>query len=217
VSEELPKDLPPDRKVRKKKVKQATEETIKTAVESLKEGKASEPIKLTEEPKPYKTPGRKSKLTPETQAKIIEGISKGGTLKMSALAAGVDENTAYDWIKYARQYEETQEPRLKPYHDFRMAIQKAEQDCNLFYVEKLKERAAVGDTKAIAFHLERRASEAYAPKGTGTTENNVHLHLSDDAVKQLTEAWLKKREEPSERIVDVQVTKMSDDVNTASE
>lgn len=53
--------------------------------------------------RPARPVGRRSKLTPERHAIIVEAIRDGATLDAAAGAAGVDERTLYRWLADAEQ------------------------------------------------------------------------------------------------------------------
>ncbi|MGD9890580.1 MAG: hypothetical protein AB7R89_11125 [Dehalococcoidia bacterium] len=62
--------------------------------------------------------GRKTKLTPETQATIVAAIRKGAFAYIAAEAAGIDNSTFYLWLKQGEHGRE-------PYRTFRETVLRA--------------------------------------------------------------------------------------------
>lgn len=62
-------------------------------------------------------PGRPTKLTPELQVKVIEGIELGMPLEQAALAVGISEPTIHRWISEGETDEQ--------YREFREAVRAA--------------------------------------------------------------------------------------------
>ena len=66
--------------------------------------------------------GRKTKLTPQVQAIIIETLQGGGYASTASQRAGIDEATLYRWL------ERGEKQAQGPFREFRDAVKKAEAD-----------------------------------------------------------------------------------------
>lgn len=108
-------------------------------------------------PKPKGTPGRKTKLTPERQAQIINAVRAGAYIETAAAAAGINKETLYAWLKRGNQ-----EPN-GIYAAFVEAMHEATAQAEIRDVLTLSKAAADGDWRAAAWRLERKF-----PKRWGT-------------------------------------------------
>lgn len=70
--------------------------------------------------------GRKTKLTPEVQRKIVHVVEMGGSLKMAANYAGVSHDAVYEWIRRGEGHDH-REPDER-FIRFAKAVRKAEGD-----------------------------------------------------------------------------------------
>lgn len=94
--------------------------------------------------------GRRTKLTPEIQRIIVEGLGRGMWAKDAATLAGVGERTFYRWMQRGEN-----EPG-SIYGRFRQAIKEADAACQAQALAAVQ-RAALADTwQAAAWLLERR-------------------------------------------------------------
>lgn len=64
--------------------------------------------------------GRKSKLTPAVQERIVEAIRGGNYAQVAARCAGIDDSTFYRWLEKGEAEEEG------AYRDFHDAVKAAE-------------------------------------------------------------------------------------------
>lgn len=85
--------------------------------------------------------GRPSKRTPEREAKILEALRAGNTIRAACAYAGINQDTFTAW--------------KKRYPDFSDAVQKAEADAEVRNVAIIQKAAATTWT-AAAWWLERR-------------------------------------------------------------
>ena len=92
---------------------------------------------------------RRSKCTPETIAKIEQGISLGMTYKLAAQYAGIGESTFYQWVKEA----EAGDPRKR---EFAEALNRAEAHGAAAALACIAKAAKGGTWQAAAWILERR-------------------------------------------------------------
>ena len=93
---------------------------------------------------------RPSKLTPESQASIIDAILHGATYKDAAEAAGVEYNTFNEWMKKGA------EAKSGAYREFNEAVAVANAECAKNMVRVIQSAAAKGDWKAALEWLKRR-------------------------------------------------------------
>lgn len=90
--------------------------------------------------------GRKSKLTPDTQKRLLDLIRAGVAQKRAAQACGLAAATFYEWMAD------------KP--DFRTEVEKAYAECVSAKVLKLR-KYEDDSWQAVAWWLERREREDY--------------------------------------------------------
>jgi hypothetical protein len=107
--------------------------------------------------KPKGKPGRKTKLTPERQAKIVNAIRAGSYVETAAAAAGIDKVTLYRWLKRGGRFPGT------IYADFADAVNEATAQAEMRDVLTISKAAGEGDWRAAAWRLERKY-----PKRWGT-------------------------------------------------
>ena len=97
---------------------------------------------------------RPTKLTPETQAKIIKALDAGNYFETACGYAGIDKSTAYKWMQRGQQ------EKSGIYFDFFNAVEKATADAETSMVAIIK--LASRDTwQAAAWWLERRAPDRW--------------------------------------------------------
>ena len=94
--------------------------------------------------------GRKSKLTPELQSKIVEYIKAGNYAKTACMAVGICEDTYYDWLKKGKYTK----GRKSKYVLFSESIQKAHAEAEVRNA-MLVNKAAQEDAKHAEWWLER--------------------------------------------------------------
>lgn len=95
--------------------------------------------------------GRRSKLTPETVAKVAQAIKAGATRRLAAEYAGVGESTLLHWLAAT----------TKATEPLRVAVQKAEADSGVAALARIQTAAQNGDWKAAAWILEHRFPNEY--------------------------------------------------------
>lgn len=129
---------------------------------------------------------RPTKLTPETQEKIITAIEQGATYELAAQYGGVSYDTFNNWMNRARaETTRLENPRTKedvdeaPYVQFFNAVKEAEGRAAVKWLIKIEKAASDGNWQAAAWKLERRY-----PKEYGRT---VHEHKIDDWRSQAIE------------------------------
>jgi transposase len=76
--------------------------------------------------------GRKTKLTPEVQTRIVQAIRGGNYRDTAAAYGGVDETTLYNWMKWGEEKGEG------IYFDFFRAVKEAESHAELEMVAQVR-------------------------------------------------------------------------------
>ena len=111
---------------------------------------------MTSKPRPARKPnaggGRYSRLTDETQRRIVEAIRAGNYIETAAQYAGVNKTTIYAWLKKADDPD--QDPR---YAEFRNAVEEARAQAEARNVMLIQKAANEGTWQAAAWYLERTA------------------------------------------------------------
>ena len=118
--------------------------------------------------------GRRTKLTPETQEKIITAIRAGNYANVAAQYAGIHESTFYDWIVRGEA------AKGGIYAEFAEAVKKAEADAEARHVLNIT-NASKKEWTASAWYLERKHSDRWGRKErreiTGPGGKPVELSL----------------------------------------
>ena len=92
---------------------------------------------------------RPTKLTPETQERIVRAIRAGNYADAACRAAGVGQTTFYRWMQRGEAEAEG------PFREFRDAVRQAEAEAEVFAVATVRKAMTESWQAAIAF-LERR-------------------------------------------------------------
>lgn len=130
-----------------------------------------------------KKKGRASKLTPETQARIVGALEAGCYFGAACQAAGIDESTGYRWMERGERGE-------AGYREFREAVKKAEGAAEAGAVAAIRSAYQGGTWQAAAWYLERKHPERW-----GKVERpKLEPADSDDGLKALMDALAASRE-----------------------
>jgi len=103
--------------------------------------------------------GQPTKLTPETQALIVEVLKEGNYRRVAAGCVGIDEVTLSHWMKRGR--EGIAEDRDDIYVQFFLAVTAAEHDAHRLMVKAVT-AAAKQDYKAALEYLSRKFPKEWA-------------------------------------------------------
>ena len=129
--------------------------------------------------------GRPSKLTPETQARIVSAVRCGASFKNACVAAGISERTFQRW----RQKGEHQGAKTE-YRRFWRDLTQAEQEGQTARLAIIQE-AARNDWRAAAWLLERmdpeRFSLRYKIEHSGKVGSPVADSIRADLDRLMTE------------------------------
>lgn len=134
--------------------------------------------------------GRKSKLTEEVQAAIVQAVEAGNYRHVAAEAAGVHKATFYRWMKAG---EKEREGELR---DFCDAVKKAERKAELRIVGVI-ETAALSTWQAGAWLLERRHPLRWGriDRTRVKLSGKVEHHTEGDELDRLIDALAKRETE----------------------
>lgn len=102
-------------------------------------------------------PGRPSKLTPETKARLLEAIRRGNYYEVACSYAGISYSIFRKWLIQGEQDGEG------PYFELLQDVKRAEHEAEMALVEQWR-RAMPEDWKAIATFLERRHPDRWGKR-----------------------------------------------------
>ena len=91
-----------------------------------------------------------SKLTPETQDRVIQAIKMGNYQETAAAYAGISQSTFYGWLERGRN------ELGSIYSEFLEAVEKAKADSEVRDVALIEKAATDGSWQAAAWKLERK-------------------------------------------------------------
>jgi hypothetical protein len=100
--------------------------------------------------------GRRSKLTPEVQSKIVSAIRAGNYAHIAASLAGINRSTYYRWLELGEGSAAKQ-----PYKEFRDTVKEAEASAEVANVALIRQAAQNGTWQAAAWYLERKHSDRW--------------------------------------------------------
>ena len=128
---------------------------------------------------------RPTKLTPEVQDLIVDGINAGLTFRLTCARVGVNPSTFYRWLDTGET------AKIGRYREFYEAVERAKADSALRLVSQITLQALT-DWRAAAFMLERRFPEDYGKRTelTGKDGGPVKVEAKTEHVFQPTpELW----------------------------
>ncbi len=127
--------------------------------------------------------GRKTKLTPEVQKKIVEYIRGGAYKAHAAEAAGVSVDAVDNWIRRGEDSDE------EPYTEFAAAMRQAQGEDAVRDVQVISRAATDGDWKAAAWKLERKYPAEFGQRqhiDQSIAVGGEFSDWSDEELKQFT-------------------------------
>lgn len=101
---------------------------------------------------------RQSKLTPETQKKIVDAIAEGNYLETAAAIGGVTYTTLNNWMKKGEV------ASSGAYVEFLEAVKKAEAEAEALRVSRISKAGKEGNWQADAWYLERRYPDRWGKR-----------------------------------------------------
>lgn len=108
---------------------------------------------------------RTSKLTPELQAQIVKDVSLGVTFRDAALAAGVEEATFYNWMKWGK------EQKKGLYFEFFKSVRSAESVARKNFTLVITKAAQDNDWRAALEYLKRHDRTTWGDNVDVTAQN----------------------------------------------
>lgn len=117
--------------------------------------------------------GRKTKLTPEVQAAIVQALGVGATREHAYQYAGISHETFYNWM-------EKGEAGKPPYVEFFDAVKNTEAKAVVGWLAHIETAARAGNWQAAAWKLERRYPKMF---GRGLADADaapppdIHVHI----------------------------------------
>ena len=139
---------------------------------------------------------RPTKLTPEVQDLIVDGINAGLTFRLTCARVGVNPGTFYRWLETGEIV------KTGMYREFYEAVERAKADSALRLVSQITLQALT-DWRAAAFILERRFPDDYGKRTevTGKDGGPVKVDAKTQTQhvfqpsKELWDEMLRKRAE----------------------
>ncbi len=104
--------------------------------------------------------GRRCKLTPELQDRIVELIRAGNYIETVCQAVGIGKTTFYRWLERGRN----SKTKKGKFWEFWNAIKKAESEAEAFYLDQIRKAAVEGRWQAAAWYLERKYPDRWGRK-----------------------------------------------------
>lgn len=138
--------------------------------------------------------GRPSKLTPETQKRILEALSVGTTYELACQYAGISYETFRRWMNTG------EDAKTGQFRAFYEAVKEAEGRAVVGWLAKIEQAASAGNWQAAAWKLERRYPSEFGRKDRIDITHSVReyanrlaneLGLDPDDVVAEAEAILK--------------------------
>src|SRR3972149_2762024 len=103
---------------------------------------------------------RPTKLTEDTQTRIVQAITMGATYELAAQYGGVAYNTFNEWLKKGNNGN-GDGTNTKRYQEFYEAVKKAEGNAVVGWLAKIEKAANEGNWQAAAWKLEPRYPQDY--------------------------------------------------------
>jgi hypothetical protein len=110
--------------------------------------------------------GRKTKLTPEVQAKIVQALGVGTTHAHACQYAGIHHDTFYFWLQKGAE-------GTPPYSEFSAAVKNAEGQAVVGWMALIDRAARGGNWQAAAWKLERRYPKDYGRRVVDLGEDTL--------------------------------------------
>lgn len=129
---------------------------------------------------------RQSKLTPETQKKIVDAISEGNYLVTAAAIGGVTYTTLNNWMKKGES------ASSGAYVEFLEAVKKAEAEAEALRVSRISKAGKEGNWQADAWYLERRYPDRWGKRVQEVTGKDGGPLEYVQRVQELTDSELER-------------------------
>ena len=140
---------------------------------------------------------RRTKLTPERQALILDLITAGNYAKTACLSARISEETYYSWLNRGRK--DRSESRKTLFSEFLESVEMAEAKAEADMVVLIKNAAVNGNVQAAQWYLERKHSDKWGRNDKLRQEVSGSVGLIDVSVaKKEVLAFLASRKDDDE-------------------
>lgn len=152
-------------------------------------------------PKPR---GAQTRLTPETQDKIVTALKAGNYLETAAALSGIAISTLHTWLDKGRTARnlaavghEPATPHDAEYMDFLEAVEKARAEAEARSVVLVQQAAQKGTWQAAAWYLERTAPKRWGRKAevelTGGDGGPVRIDVDATELERKLQRIIEKR------------------------
>jgi len=122
--------------------------------------------------------GRKTKLTPAIQAKMLQMIRQGIAGERAAEACGLNASTFYVWLNRGEA------AKSGMFHEFFKAVKKADAEAEVLIIGRIQLAAQSGTWTAAAWIAERKWRERW---GRHLKMDIDYSGLSDEQLERLAE------------------------------
>lgn len=137
--------------------------------------------------------GRPSKLTDDTQQRILDALRLGTTQENAARYAGIGPATYYRWLEQGAQDDAPDE-----YREFRDAVEQARAEAEVRNVAIIADAAKRGTWQAAAWFLERSMPKAWSltrrTELTGADGGPVEVAVDVDTLESRLAALIGEQE-----------------------
>jgi len=161
-------------------MKKTAAKEVATAVEKVKpviKKPRSKPSKK-KVLKPGSKDGRPTKYNDEVVSKILAFVRAGNYVETAAVAAGINKDTLYDWLRRGAKNEQ-------PFKDFSDACERAMAEADMIDLSDISKAARAGSWQAAAWRLERRNPKQFG-RTTEESDRTVKVTVSDADGKKTT-------------------------------
>jgi len=126
--------------------------------------------------------GRKSKLTPELQSRLVQSISEGNTIENSCNRCNIHPDTFYSWMQRAN------DDPANVYTAFSTAIKSARAEAEAYHVANIKK---AGDKiwTASAWYLERSNPDKWALRKPAEPTAPAHPIVENEGASASNDAF----------------------------
>lgn len=128
--------------------------------------------------------GRRSKLTPEVEKKIIQALKDGNYFAVACKLAGISPQTGHEWIARGRGTDKTRKSS-KTFADFANAVKNAEAAAEDKAVRKIV-AAGTETWQAAAWYLERKFPDRWARRERPSPDLDFGK-MSDEQLERIAE------------------------------
>jgi len=140
---------------------------------------------------------RKTKLTPQVQADIVQALAVGAVHEHACEYAGIDHATFYRWLQKG-------EAGLAPYREFCEVVKRAEAKAVVGWLAQIEQAARAGNWQASAWRLERRYPKIWGRQVVDAEaypqlpDIHVHIHSARERLSTRLENLHRRHEEDAE-------------------